>query len=73
MFRNFERLIQGHIASKLETQELLRSLYDHNGFREERAPDWMKSGNWNSILSPNPCATFNRSLNSYALLPLSVK
>lgn len=48
------------------------SLYDHYGFREERAPDW-KSGNWKSILSPNPCATFNRSLKSYALLPLSPK
>ena len=73
MFIKFERFIQGHIASMLEIQELIPSPYDHCGFREERAPDWMKSGNWNSILSPNRCAAFNRSLNSYALLPLSVK
>ena len=73
MFRKFERLTQGNIASMLEIQELIPSLYDHCGFREERAPDWIQSDNWNSILSPNPWAAFNRSLNSYALLPLSVK
>lgn len=71
MFREFERLIQGHIANKSEIQQLKPNLYEDYGFREERTLDW-KSGYWNSTVTKSLC-NLNRSLNSYALPPLSVK